>query len=158
MFPVFCVTLLPLLGLSHHIPGPFHLPAFLSTGQDVVHPSPLQNHIRAASLCWLAGWWAEQIIATFPKWKAYQRFWVARSWLGYKKSSLNTYSHCREVKLILGILVEETVDTQKTLQRAGLWDNLMSPNLFGNVDETHSMKSPEVVYPRDVPGTQGWNA
>lgn len=30
----------------------------------------------------------------------------------------------------------------------------MSPNLFGNMDETHSMKSPEVVYPRDLPGTQ----
>lgn len=55
---------------------------------------------------------------------------------------------CREVKLILGILVEEMQHIQKTLQRGWLWVNFMTPNLFGKVDKTHSMKSPEVVYPR----------
>jgi len=33
----------------------------------------------------------------------------------------------------------------------------MTPNLLGKVDKTHSMKSSEVVYPRDLTGTQGWN-
>lgn len=51
--------------------------------------------------------------------------------------------------------MEEMEHIQKTLQRGQLLVNFMTPNLFGKVDKTHSMKSPEVVYPRGLTGTQG---
>lgn len=143
------LTALPLCGLSHPTASSFHTHWFsvswgghgaclvCCTARDVLSHGALG---RAGTSCFSE---MERLPETLGGLEMRREFKMTQP---LRRSQINSWNPCGGKGT-----------HSETLQRGWLWVNFMTPNLFGKVDKSHSMKSLEVVYPRGLTGTQDWN-